>query len=122
MQSIDAALFMFAPLMALLFLGVPVAFALITVAAVFGLWHFGDSVVHLFVGKVQEIAASHALAAAPLFVFMGAMLERSGTAERLFEVIHMWTRRLPGGWPSARSSCACFLPRRAASSAQPRPS
>ena len=97
MQSIDAALFMFAPLMALLFLGVPVAFALITVAAVFGLWHFGDSVVHLFVGKVQEIAASHALAAAPLFVFMGAMLERSGTAERLFEVIHMWTRRLPGG-------------------------
>ena len=43
MQSIDAALFMFAPLMALLFLGVPVAFALITVAAVFGLWHFGDS-------------------------------------------------------------------------------
>ena len=53
--------------------------------------------VHLFVGKVQEIAASHALAAAPLFVFMGAMLERSGTAERLFEVIHMWTRRLPGG-------------------------
>ncbi|HAA91768.1 MAG TPA: C4-dicarboxylate ABC transporter permease, partial [Rhodospirillaceae bacterium] len=88
---------MFAPLMALLFLGVPVAFALITVAAVFGFWHFGDSVVHLFVGKVQEIAASHALAAAPLFVFMGAMLERSGTAERLFEVIHMWTRRLPGG-------------------------
>ena len=70
MQSIDAALFMFAPLMALLFLGVPVAFALITVAAVFGLWHFGDSVVHLFVGKVQEIAASHALAAAPLF-FLG---------------------------------------------------
>ena len=97
MQSIDSALFMFAPLMALLFLGVPVAFALITVAAVFGFWHFGDSVVHLFVGKVQEIAASHALAAAPLFVFMGAMLERSGTAERLFEVIHMWTRRLPGG-------------------------
>ena len=37
MQSIDAALFMFAPLMALLSLGVPVAFALITVAAVFGL-------------------------------------------------------------------------------------
>ena len=28
---------------------------------------------------------------------MGAMLERSGTANRLFEAIHMWTRRMPGG-------------------------
>ena len=26
-----------------------------------------------------------------------AMLERSGIADRLFEAIHMWTRRLPGG-------------------------
>ena len=28
---------------------------------------------------------------------MGAMLERSGIAERLFTAIHFWTRRLPGG-------------------------
>ena len=97
MQSIDSALLMFAPLMVLLFLGAPVAFALIATATVFGVWHFGGSVAHLFVGKVQDIASSHALAAAPLFIFMGAMLERSGTAERLFEAIHMWTRRLPGG-------------------------
>ena len=33
----------------------------------------------------------------PLFIFMGSLLERSGIAERLFEAIHMWTRRLPGG-------------------------
>ena len=33
----------------------------------------------------------------PLFVFMGAMLERSGIAESLFEAVHLWTRRLPGG-------------------------
>jgi tripartite ATP-independent transporter DctM subunit len=97
MLSIDIALFMFAPLMALIFLGVPVAFALMSVALVFGIWEFGDAAVHLFVAKVQEITSSHVLAAAPLFVFMGAMLERSGTAERLFEAIHMWTRRLPGG-------------------------
>lgn len=97
MLSVDVALFMFAPLMALIFLGVPVAFALMSVALVFGIWEFGDAAVHLFVAKVQEITSSHVLAAAPLFVFMGAMLERSGTAERLFEAIHMWTRRLPGG-------------------------
>jgi tripartite ATP-independent transporter DctM subunit len=28
---------------------------------------------------------------------MGCMLERAGIAERLFEVFHIWTRRLPGG-------------------------
>ena len=28
---------------------------------------------------------------------MGAMLEKSGTAEKLFEAIHLWTHRLPGG-------------------------
>jgi tripartite ATP-independent transporter DctM subunit len=28
---------------------------------------------------------------------MGTMLERAGIAEKLFEAIHLWTRRLPGG-------------------------
>jgi len=37
------------------------------------------------------------LAAVPLFVFMGAMLERSGIAESLFGAVHLWTRRMPGG-------------------------
>lgn len=93
----DSALIMFLPLMALIFLGVPVAFALISVALVFSVMEYGGGTVHLFVAKVQEITSSHVLAAAPLFIFMGAMLERSGTAERLFEAIHMWTRRMPGG-------------------------
>ena len=43
------------------------------------------------------MASNFVLAAVPLFVFMGAMLERSGIADRLFEAIHIWTRRLPGG-------------------------
>jgi tripartite ATP-independent transporter DctM subunit len=28
---------------------------------------------------------------------MGSMLERSGIAEQLFNAVHLWTRRLPGG-------------------------
>jgi len=88
---------MFAPLFLLLVLGVPVAFALMAVALVFGLWRFGDAAVWVYGAKVQDLTASHILAAAPLFVFMGAMLQRSGIAERLFEAIAMWTRPLPGG-------------------------
>jgi tripartite ATP-independent transporter DctM subunit len=88
---------MFVPLALLIVLGVPVAFALMSVALVFGLWRFGATAVHLYVAKVQDLTTSHVLAAAPLFVFMGAMLERSGISERLFEAIAMWPRRLPGG-------------------------
>jgi tripartite ATP-independent transporter DctM subunit len=47
--------------------------------------------------KIEDVASNYVLAAVPLFVFMGSMLERSGIAERLFEAIHLWTRRLPGG-------------------------
>jgi tripartite ATP-independent transporter DctM subunit len=93
----EPALWMFPVLMAAIFSGVPVAFALMSVAFVFGLWQFGGAAVTLFEHKLRDITSSHVLAAAPLFIFMGAMLERSGIAERLFEAIHLWTRRLPGG-------------------------
>lgn len=91
------ALWMFPVLLFAIFIGVPVAFALMAVALVFGWAWFGDAVVVMFAHRVEEIAGSHILAALPLFVFMGAMLQRSGIAEGLFETIHSWTYRLPGG-------------------------
>jgi tripartite ATP-independent transporter DctM subunit len=83
--------------LSILFLGVHVAFAMMGVALVFGYVAFGNSVVYQFVQKVDSVASNFVLAAVPLFVFMGAMLERSGVAEKLYEAIHLWTRRLPGG-------------------------
>lgn len=91
------ALIMFPALMFALFLGFHVAFAMMGVALVFGYITFGDAVIFQFVQKIDETASNFVLAAVPLFVFMGAMLERSGIAEKLFEAIHLWTRRLPGG-------------------------
>jgi tripartite ATP-independent transporter DctM subunit len=43
------------------------------------------------------MADNYVLAAVPLFIFMGTMLERSGIAKRLFEAISIWTGRLKGG-------------------------
>ncbi len=93
----DLALLMFPALLLLIFLGIPVAYSLMGVSLVFGIMRFGDKAVFQFVTKVQDVAGNYVLAALPLFIFMGAMLEKSGIAERLFEVIHLWTRRLPGG-------------------------
>ncbi len=92
-----ASLLMFPALLFALFIGFPVAFAMIGVAFGFGYWAFGPSVIFQFIQKVDAMASNFVLAAVPLFIFMGAMLERAGIAERLFEAIHLWTRRLPGG-------------------------
>ena len=91
------SLMMFPGLFILIFLGFPVAFALISVAFAFGLYTFGDAVIFQFISKIEGISTNFILAAVPLFVFMGSMLERSGIAQQLFNAIHMWTRRLPGG-------------------------
>lgn len=96
-MSVEFALLMFPALLTLIFMGFPVAFSLMGVALVFGIFRFGDSAIGLFVAKVDDVASNYVLGAVPLFIFMGSLLERSGVAERLFEAIHMWTRRLPGG-------------------------
>jgi tripartite ATP-independent transporter DctM subunit len=92
-----ASLLMFPALLAALFIGFPVAFSMIAVAFGFGYWAFGPSIIFQFIQKIDAMASNFVLAAVPLFIFMGAMLERAGIAERLFEAVHLWTRRLPGG-------------------------
>lgn len=91
------ALAMFPAILLALFVGFPVALSLMGVALGFGLITFGPPVIFQFTEKVDSVASNFVLAAVPLFVFMGSMLERSGIAERLFEAVHLWTRRLPGG-------------------------
>jgi tripartite ATP-independent transporter DctM subunit len=81
----------------LMFLGIQVAFSMMITAVLFGLVIFGNRVVFQFVDKVEDISSNFVFAAVPLFVFMGSMLEKSGIADKLFEAIHIWTRRLPGG-------------------------
>ena len=90
-------LLLFPCLLLLLALGFPVAFAMMATALIFGYLTFGPAFAFQMAEKVEDVASNYVLAAVPLFVFMGSMLERSGIAERLFEAIHLWTRRLPGG-------------------------
>ena len=93
----EFSLLMFPALLFLMFFGFPVAFSLMGTALVFGVIQFGDAAPAMFLSKVDDVASNYVLGAVPLFIFIGSLLERSGVAERLFEAIHMWTRRLPGG-------------------------
>jgi tripartite ATP-independent transporter DctM subunit len=93
----------------LMFLGVQVAFSMMITAVLFGLAIFGDRVIFQFIEKIEDISSNFVFAAVPLFVFMGAMLEKSGIADKLFEAIHIWTRRLPGGLALATVMMCIFF-------------
>ncbi|MBR9857617.1 MAG: TRAP transporter large permease subunit [Gammaproteobacteria bacterium] len=96
-MSAHLSLFMFPLLMLLIFSGFQIAFSMILVASVFGLMLFGDITAYQLLTKIEETASNYILAAVPLFIFMGALLEKAGIAEKLFKAIHMWTAKTPGG-------------------------
>ena len=90
-------LLMFGSLFVLVFAGIPVAFSLIIISVIFGYFVFGDLVFLQLYGPLLHTASNFVLAAIPLFIFMGAILERSGIAKRLFHALQLWLGGLPGG-------------------------
>jgi tripartite ATP-independent transporter DctM subunit len=89
---------MFPALLAAILTGFPVALTMLSLAVIFGLSSFGfEGLLYQCIQKLEETATAQVLAAVPLFIFMGAMFEQTGIAARLFDVIQMWIRRLPGG-------------------------
>lgn len=92
-----SALWMFPALIAAILTGFPAAFAMLVVAVAFGFGLMEFAFIHQLIQKLEDTALANVLAAVPLFIFMGAMFEQSGIAQRLFDAIHMWTRRIPGG-------------------------
>tara|TARA_R110002020_G_scaffold113518_13_gene261131 strand:+ start:22554 stop:23873 length:1320 start_codon:yes stop_codon:yes gene_type:complete len=103
------AALMFPALFALILLGFPVAFSLIVTAFGFAILAFGDLAPIQLYRFIERVATQPTFAAVPLFIFMGAMLERSGIAERLFEAMRLLLGRLPGGLAlAAITMCAIF--------------
>jgi len=103
------ALLMFPALFVLVFLGLPVSFSLIIVSVVCGYAVFGDMILLQLYGPVLSTASNFILASIPLFIMMGAILERSGIALRLYNALQLWVGRLPGGLSVATiAMCTIF--------------
>ncbi|MBI2462462.1 MAG: TRAP transporter large permease subunit [Candidatus Rokubacteria bacterium] len=68
-----------------IFVGFPIAFTLIILAIVFGYIGFGGKVFYLTVLQILGLMKEETLAAVPLFIFMGHVLEQAGLMERLFK-------------------------------------
>ncbi|GBD10545.1 C4-dicarboxylate TRAP transporter large permease protein DctM [bacterium HR23] len=67
-----------------IFIGFPIAFTLIVLSVVFGYIGLGARVFDLMVFQTLGLMKEEVLAAVPLFVFMGHLLEQAGLMERLF--------------------------------------
>jgi TRAP-type mannitol/chloroaromatic compound transport system permease large subunit len=78
--------------------GYPLAIVIGFLGLVFGFLRFGLNVGEvLYPRAVSGVLMNYPLLAAPLFIFMGLMLERSGIAERLYDALYTWLGGLRGG-------------------------
>ena len=89
-------LIMLAVMLLAIFVGFPISFTLIFLGLVFGFWGFGELVFWLMTLQFNNIMLEHTLAAVPLFVFMGIVMERAGLMERLFESVRLILSRVRG--------------------------
>ena len=98
----NLALIMFLAMFFVIFCGYPVAFVMGGMALIFALlgWALGvfnilglyDIVLRMWGG----VAADPVLASIPMFIFMGSILERSGSASDMLRATEVLLRKVPG--------------------------
>ena len=79
-----------------IFVGFPISFTLIFLGFVFGYIGFGDVVFYLMTYQFFSVMTEQTLAAVPLFIFMGILMEQAGLMERLFEAVQLMLSRVRG--------------------------
>ena len=87
----------FAIMLGLMFLGIPVAVAIVAVGALGGLVFYGMPLVDMMGGVVWTSLNSPSILAIPLFMLLGELLLRGGIADKMFDAFAVWLDRLPGG-------------------------
>ena len=76
--------------------GFPISFTLIFLGLVFGYWGFGKLVFYLMTLQFNMIMTENTLAAVPLFIFMGILMEQAGLMERLFNAVQLMLSKTRG--------------------------
>lgn len=79
-----------------IFIGFPISFTLIFLGFVFGYLGFGQVVFYLMTFQFSSVMLEQTLAAVPLFIFMGILMEQAGLMERLFDAVQLMLSRVRG--------------------------
>jgi tripartite ATP-independent transporter DctM subunit len=99
----NLALVMFFTMFFVIFCGYPVAFVLGGTAFLFAMigWLLGTfdliGFTNILIRMFGGVAADPILVSIPLFIFMGAILERSGSARDMLTATEVLLKRIPGG-------------------------
>ena len=80
-----------------LFSGMPIAFALGGVAVVFMVMFMPGASLDTVAQNVYEELASITLLTIPLFILKGAAIGKSRAGKDLYDALHTWLNRVPGG-------------------------
>ena len=92
-----------------MFMGVPIAFALGLVATTFMILFMPASSVDTITQNVYEEMAQITLLSIPLFILKGSAIGRSRAGHDLYNALHAWMHRIPGGLGIANVfACALF--------------
>ena len=79
-----------------IFIGFPISFTLLLLALIFGWIGLGDRAFYIMVFQTIGIMKEEVLAAVPLFIFMGYLMEQGGLMERLFKGFQLMMGPVPG--------------------------
>ena len=79
-----------------IFIGFPIAFTLVLLALIFGWVGLGDKAFYIMVFQTIGLMKEEVLAAVPLFIFMGYLMEQGGLMERLFRGFQLMMGPVPG--------------------------
>ena len=79
-----------------IFIGFPISFTLLLLALIFGWVGLGDRAFYIMVFQTIGIMKEEVLAAVPLFIFMGYLMEQGGLMERLFKGFQLMMGPVPG--------------------------
>src|SRR5688572_16152592 len=89
-------LMMIGAMLAGIFVGFPISFTLLFLGIIFGYWGFGKLVFYLMTLQFNATMMEQTLAAVPLFVFMGIMMEKANLMEKLFDSVQRMLSRVRG--------------------------
>ena len=88
---------LFGSLAIVLATGLPLAFVLGGIAVIFTALLWGIKSLYMIPNQTFGAMTNIILVAVPMFIFMANVLERSGIAERLYNMMYLWMGRLRGG-------------------------
>lgn len=98
MDPTTLALLGIVALLALIFLRVPIAFAMLGVGLTGATMQLGvGPSLQLLASDVYRQFSSYTMAVVPLFILMGMIIFHTGMSSRLFDAAYAWVGHLPGG-------------------------